>query len=215
MSKTGCPTPERILRAAYELFATKGFDGATTQEICSLAQANIAAVNYHYGSKENLYRAVWEYGQSRMQKIWEDRVSNDASAEERLRQFVGLRVETVLSDGEDGWFARLIHREITNPSPLMIELRERYLSPKRQWFDGLIREIVGQDVSDRTARLAGFCIHSPLIHLVEMRSRGPKPKHLRHPGGGPASDPQALADTIYTFALAGLRELRRLQEVGE
>ncbi|MBT7298053.1 MAG: CerR family C-terminal domain-containing protein [Victivallales bacterium] len=207
MGKTGCSTPERILTAAYELFAERGFDGATTQEICSRANANIAAVNYHYGSKENLYRAVWEHGNERALRLWEERAQEDAPVEEKLRQFIELRVTAALSEGEDSFFSRLIHREFSNPSPLHKELHERFLRPKRQWFMELIREIVGEDVSDQVARLAGFCIHSPLIHLIEMQSHRKSPPHSGS-GRGPARDPKALADTLYMFALAGLKELR-------
>jgi len=210
MGKSGCVTPERILHAAYELFAARGFDGATTQEICSLAQANIAAVNYHYGSKENLYRAVWEYGDAQARERWEQSIPSDSSPEQRLRQFIELRVLAVVREDENGWYARLIHREMANPSPLAEELHERFLHPKRRWFQALVREIVGENVSERETRLAGFCIHSPLIHLNEMRTR-PHPQPLP-PDGGPLADPAALVETIYTFALAGLRELRRRHE---
>jgi AcrR family transcriptional regulator len=210
MKKSTCSTPERILLAAYELFATKGFESATTQEICAMAQANIAAVNYHYGNKENLYRAVWEYGAARAQEEWDERISPDSPPEERLRQFIEYRVATLNSTDESGWFPRLIHREMSNPSPLAEELHERFLHPKRRWFQALVREIVGGGLSDRETRLASFCIHSPLIHLHEMRARF---AHLPPPpDGGPLADPAALVETVCTFALAGLRELRRRRE---
>ena len=211
MAKTGCSTRDRVLQAAFQLFAERGFEGATTQEICSLAQANIAAVNYHYGSKENLYRAVWEHGSETAQRVWDERMSGATTAEERLRGFVEMRVAAVMSNGEDSWFPRLIHWEFTNPSPLHVELRDRYLLAKHQWFGGLIREIVGEGVSERIARLAGFCIHSPLIHLREMQSNR---RSAPPPDGGPMADPRALVDTLCTFALGGLRELRRQHEQG-
>jgi hypothetical protein len=70
----------------------------------------------------------------------------------------------------------------------------------------LVREIVGPHVSDRVVKLAGFCIHSPLIHLSEMRLR---PNAPMPPDGGPTADPEALVETVYTFALGGLHELRQ------
>src|SRR5205085_319722 len=48
-------TRERILDAAGEIFAERGFDAATIREICKRADANIAAVNYYYRDKECLY----------------------------------------------------------------------------------------------------------------------------------------------------------------
>lgn len=55
------PTPdtkERILQAAQELFAEKGFPGTSMREITSRAEVNLAAINYHFGSKEGLLLAL-------------------------------------------------------------------------------------------------------------------------------------------------------------
>ena len=48
-------TRERVLMAAGQEFAAKGFKDATVREICQRARVNIAAVNYHFGDKERLY----------------------------------------------------------------------------------------------------------------------------------------------------------------
>ncbi|NNC88848.1 MAG: TetR/AcrR family transcriptional regulator [Akkermansiaceae bacterium] len=56
--KTG--TRERILEAAEGLFAERGFEVVSLRDITSLAGANVAAVNYHFGSKEKLVDAVVE-----------------------------------------------------------------------------------------------------------------------------------------------------------
>ncbi|WP_431282528.1 TetR/AcrR family transcriptional regulator [Humitalea sp. 24SJ18S-53] len=53
-------TPGRILVAALEAFAELGVDGASVKEITERAGANIAAVNYHFRSKDDLIRAVLE-----------------------------------------------------------------------------------------------------------------------------------------------------------
>jgi len=48
-------TKTRLLEAAGEEFADKGFGGATVRAICARAGANVAAINYHFGDKERLY----------------------------------------------------------------------------------------------------------------------------------------------------------------
>ncbi len=48
-------TRARIISAAGAVFAQKGFESATVREICQLAQANLAAINYHFGDKHQLY----------------------------------------------------------------------------------------------------------------------------------------------------------------
>ena len=51
-------TKNKILDAAENLFADKGFNGTSLREITSLADVNLAAVNYHFGSKKELIKAV-------------------------------------------------------------------------------------------------------------------------------------------------------------
>jgi len=51
-------TKNKILDAAEHLFADKGFNGTSLREITSLAEVNLAAVNYHFGSKKELIKAV-------------------------------------------------------------------------------------------------------------------------------------------------------------
>ena len=52
-------TKDRILGAAEELFAQHGFSGTSLRQVTSRADVNIAAVNYHFGSKENLVNEVF------------------------------------------------------------------------------------------------------------------------------------------------------------
>src|SRR3989304_5377144 len=52
-------TKDRILGAAEELFAQHGFAGTSLRQVTSQADVNIAAVNYHFGSKENLVNEVF------------------------------------------------------------------------------------------------------------------------------------------------------------
>lgn len=52
-------TKERILGAAEELFARNGFAGASLRELTAAAKVNLAAVNYHFGSKDNLVNEVF------------------------------------------------------------------------------------------------------------------------------------------------------------
>ena len=51
-------TKNKILDAAEYLFADKGFNGTSLREITSQAEVNLAAVNYHFGSKKELIKAV-------------------------------------------------------------------------------------------------------------------------------------------------------------
>lgn len=59
MSHPHFSTKERILSAAEELFARHGFAGASLRQVTSAANVNLAAVNYHFGSKDNLINEVF------------------------------------------------------------------------------------------------------------------------------------------------------------
>src|SRR5262245_24058728 len=62
MSRADDGTRDRLLEAAGEVFAHKGFVGASVGEITDRAGANRAAVNYHYRTKEDLYVAAVRHG---------------------------------------------------------------------------------------------------------------------------------------------------------
>jgi len=49
----------RLLEAARQLFARKGYEGASVRELTRKARANLGAVTYHFGSKQALYHAVF------------------------------------------------------------------------------------------------------------------------------------------------------------
>ena len=59
LNSTPFSTKERILGAAEELFARNGFAGASLRELTASAKVNLAAVNYHFGSKDNLINEVF------------------------------------------------------------------------------------------------------------------------------------------------------------
>ena len=66
-------TRERLLKAAAQLFADRGFKKVTVRDICRAARANVAAVNYHFGDKSGLYREVLQLAIETM------RATNDAA----------------------------------------------------------------------------------------------------------------------------------------
>jgi len=60
-------TRARLLHAAARLFAERGYARVTVRDICKKAHANVAAVNYHFGGKDGLYRAVMRHAMETMQ----------------------------------------------------------------------------------------------------------------------------------------------------
>src|SRR5690348_165412 len=98
MSGRDHETRERLLRTAERLFAERGFRKITVREICRSAKANVAAVNYHFGSKLGLYREVLQGAVDAVQATTEAarKAGADAAPEERIRQFVQIFMRRLL-----------------------------------------------------------------------------------------------------------------------
>ncbi len=108
-------TKDRILGAAEELFAQYGFAGTSLRQVTSHADVNIAAVNYHFGSKENLVNEVFR---RRMDEMTAARLSQLEHARSSqpgdLRTVLAAFVEPALAMAQDrqsgGAFVRVIAR---------------------------------------------------------------------------------------------------------
>lgn len=108
-------TKDRILGAAEELFAQFGFSGTSLRQVTSRADVNIAAVNYHFGSKENLVNEVFR---RRMDDMSVQRLSALKIAIEQhpgeLEPILAAFVEPALAIAQDrhggGAFIRVIAR---------------------------------------------------------------------------------------------------------
>jgi len=82
------PTKDRLLQAAKAVFAEQGYEGATVQMIAAAANANIAAINYHYGSKTDLYaKYVAEHLEAAMKRM-PRLADNPSDPKEQLRKLV-------------------------------------------------------------------------------------------------------------------------------
>src|SRR4030043_1154709 len=83
-------TRENLLTTASNVFSNKGYRYATVAEICNRAGANIAAVNYHFGSKKALYIETWRHCFSKSIETHplDGGVDSNAQPEERLRGYL-------------------------------------------------------------------------------------------------------------------------------
>src|SRR3954451_22867648 len=111
-------TRQRLLEVAGEVFAEQGFKNATVRDICKRADANVAAVNYHFGDKEGLYNATLQHwiGEAVEQFPMLMGVPESAPPEDRLRGFIRGTLSRMLHAGAAGWHGQLMAREMVEPT---------------------------------------------------------------------------------------------------
>ncbi len=105
-------TKDRILTAAEELFALHGFAGTSLRQVTSKADVNIAAVNYHFGSKDNLVNEVFR---RRMDEMSKARIAQLRNAQQKdpcdMHALLAAFIEPALAVVEhNGAFVRVLAR---------------------------------------------------------------------------------------------------------
>ena len=199
-------TRQRLLEAAGEVFAERGFRDATTQEICRRADANIAAVHYHFGDKEELYRTVIQYAEGRAAESAPADVAPGAPAEKRLRAHIESFLVRLFDEGHPAWLGKLMAREMSEPTPgLDVIVQEKIRGTYRR-VEAIVRELVGPGASSDDVRacvlsVQGQCLfyrhcHPALTRLFPERSFG-------------REEVPELARHIVRFSLAGIRATGR------
>jgi AcrR family transcriptional regulator len=107
-------TKARLLSAARKLFGTKGFRAASVREITSLAQANLGAVTYHFGTKAALYVAVLDQSFDQLATRIEEVTGVDRTPADAMRGLVATIFE-FFREAQD--VPRLIVYQVSSGTP--------------------------------------------------------------------------------------------------
>jgi AcrR family transcriptional regulator len=195
-------TRERLLEAAGEVFAEHGFRDATIREICQRAKANVAAVHYHFGDKEELYAAVFDYARSCAVARFEEEAPSAAPAKERLRAFVGSALARFFDQGRPAWLGKLIAQEMIDPTRALDRLVKHQIRPNSERLKAIVRELIGKKVDEETLRLCTFSIAAQWLFYFHC---GQVVKRLNPAQRFGPQEIERLADHITTFSLAALK----------
>ena len=207
-SEDSSDTERRVLEAAGEVFADLGYRAATVRQICEKAGANIAAVNYYFGDKEGLYLAVLRSVPDAQAKKYPARsgLSDGATAEQQLRVYIQSLLHRVFDSGRPGWHAKIIAREMVEPTRALDSLLEEVARPlHRNWQHHAPAAWVC--ATDENVRMARPEHHGPVC-LLSPRSDStdaplPRTKVWRR------DDIARMVEHISKFSLAALREYAR------
>src|SRR5579859_915905 len=118
VTSASMPTKERILGAAEELFARHGFEGASLRQLTAAAGVNLAAVNYHFGSKDRLIEEVFrrrldQLNGRRLAALQKIASEPDTTVEDVLAAFIVPALE-LSHDGSGALCTRVLHRAVAD-----------------------------------------------------------------------------------------------------
>ncbi|MBS7455971.1 TetR family transcriptional regulator [Coralloluteibacterium stylophorae] len=199
-------TKDRILAAAEELFARQGFAGTSLREVTRRANVNIAAVNYHFGSKDNLVNEVFRRRMDDMSARRLDALHAAVAADPRdLEAILGAFIEPPLAlaiDRSGSAFVRIIARAYAEKNDgLRRFLSDNYGHVLREFANAIAAALPGLDRDDLYWRLdftAGALTYAMADFGITQRADGrTEAAHCRH-----------AADALIQFAAAGLRAPR-------
>ncbi len=172
-------TKASLIEAAGRLFAERGFKAVTVRDIAGESGTQISALNYHFRSKDELYKSVVA------EACAEDLITEDEQKQLRalpptraLRAVIDEAVKSFRAEDASSWRSALLARESRDPSPAFAEASERYFKPQMDFMAELAGGVVGKPADDLSVRLAVtsmwamFDTFFEYGHLVETTSPG-------------------------------------------
>ena len=184
VERAAASRPDRrqaILLAAERLFAERGFHAVSMRDIATEAGVPVALVSYHYGSKQALYRAIFE---SWLPSIGQRRAGLDAVMAAPAGATLGavLRAYTVpllrlQADPLGQHFARMASRDMAERTPEAEALQQEFFDPLATAYIDAFQQLY----PGRPARGPGL--------VLPVHARYAAALHDRHPGAAPVGRP--------------------------
>ncbi len=158
-------TRARIIEAAGRLFAEKGFNGVKVRDIAREAETHLGALNYHFQTKQVLYREVLmaacldasisEKDQKKLRQL---------EPRQALQTLVAEAVKDYRRQTTSNWQSILLMRECLEPSAAFTEVVQEYFKPLANFTADLIGQVVGKPADDPQVQFAVI----GLIALLDM-----------------------------------------------
>jgi len=192
-------TRERLLNAAREEFSQHGFQGATVREICRRAEANVAAVNYHFGSKDGLFAEALNFAPLKAMQL--ANVKADKDPEVRLRLFIRDFMLMLLDETNGSLPCRIMARELADPTPALDKIVREAIAPLHEFLGKLLREIAGEKTGEAELHR---CVYSILGQCLYYRHSHPVQQRLHPKLRYDQKEIAAIAQHIADFSVAGI-----------
>jgi len=197
-------TRARILETAAVVFAEHGFAATTIRMICGRAQVNLAAVNYHFGNKEGLYREVLRYVRSNAYDMFPTTfgLSDDASPTQRLQAFIRSFLLRTSSDERNLGFGTLVMRELVQPTTALDMLIDEGIRNMFGQLVDIVRALIGEHAEEDVVLLCARSIISQCLFFLFSRPviRRMVPEQKFNP-----QDMEILTEQIMFFSMHALK----------
>jgi len=205
-------TRQRMIDAATALFAAKGADRASLRELTASAKVNLAAVNYHFGSKEALTETVFGELSARVNRRRIDELAallaaaKARRARPSLEAIIGIFIEPYLPDagGDDGkLLAQLILQHRLTPSPMVSRLIRKHFDPMARQFVAAFAEAC-PDVAAAEFQWRYSFMVSTVVLTATDRATGNRVARLSN-GAMDARDTAGLKAALVRFIAGAMR----------
>jgi AcrR family transcriptional regulator len=200
-------TRERLLDAAERLFAEEGITRTSLRAITLAAGVNVAAIHYHFGSKEALLQGVFArrlvpVNQERLERL--ERIEAGAAGgalplEPVLEAFLAP-VLSLLGDADGGRLATLFGRLVTEPGELVARLMREQFREVADRFTAALRRALPELSETEVA----WCLHCAIGVVGHCLASSHVPEVARE-FGLPDDDEQVLLRRLTAFCAAGFR----------
>ena len=167
-------TRQRLLRAAGELFAERGFGEVSVREIARAAGANVAAMNYHFSSKEKLFIETVSFVLAQMGAIRRDLLGeapdhlSPSEAMEVLQRLIDHETRAYLSSAVPRWYPQLLLRCVISKSPVLNPIFEQAFRPNNEALRSLLRAVC-PELTESTAELWAYSITGQIVFYCLAR----------------------------------------------
>jgi AcrR family transcriptional regulator len=160
--EAGLRTRTRLLDAALDGLAERGEDGVTLRELTDAAEANVAAVSYHFGSLQSLCDAAIEHALERYLDAQQEAVSTvgrESTLEELAAAFARPMISALVAGGRDLAIMRIVARAAIAPPQGWDRLAARFEQIRAHMFRVLKANVPGvnhQELIFRIRAAAGL-----------------------------------------------------------
>jgi len=161
-------TETRILNAAREIFAERGRRRATVREICTRAKVNVAAVNYHFGSKDKLYAAALQSATTEHFARHPIPLEVGTNPTDRLRTVIAAIASTILAP-RPAWHDRLLMAELSDPSPALDRMVRDFVRPRFDVLCAALKSFL-PNLSKRELELHALSVSGQLFYYKNARA---------------------------------------------